>query len=141
MVISALLLFLAGCSHASSTYQFSNETADIVSIEMLHNQNPYGEGTDINNIHLIRELEEDEIVPFMTEIYALETDRYNPPLWGYGEYIAKVTYTNGDIEMLGSLNIVYIASGADSNGVSPYFFTGDGFTEVFSEYVDISNLS
>lgn len=45
----------------------------------------------------------------MNDIYELETekDHRHPPFWGWGEYIVKVTYKNGDIEILGSEVIEY----------------------------------
>lgn len=120
-----------------SSYPFPNPLEDIVSVELLYNHNgSNGDRTDESNIQIIRELSKEEIPAFMKKVYALETKRYNPPLWGWGCYIARVTYCNGDVEMLGSLNIEYIAAGMEPTGTSAYFFTNNGFTNVFSDYID-----
>ena len=79
-----------------------------MSIELLHNRNEDGIGTNEANIYQIYSLREDEFSVFMEELYGLETDRKLPPEWGYGDYIAKVSYSNGDVEMFGSLHIEFI---------------------------------
>ena len=117
-------------------YIFSNGIEQIESVELLYNQNSGGEGTDRSNIHTIRALSSDEIRVFMEEIYRLKTSIANPPPSGWGCYIAKVTYQNGDIEILGSYNIEYISAGSVPTGIGSYFFTGDAFEELFSSYID-----
>ena len=81
-------------------------------------------------------LVKDEIESFMSEIYKLETRRCYPPMWGWGDYVAKVTYSNGDVEMLGSSNIEYVEHGTSATGDGPYSFWKYGaFDEVFLRYL------
>lgn len=136
ILVIILLVLLFTTPNVPSAYQFPNQLGDIVSVELLYNQNESGEGTSENNIHLIKELDNIEIESFMSSIYSLETKRYSPPLYGWGCYIAKITYSNGDIEMLGSLHIEYIANNSTPTGTGAYYFTDDSFASVFSKYID-----
>ena len=141
--IVLLLLLLCGCTNVSAPYSFPNKHEPIMSVELLHNMNPGGKGTDENNMELLRSLEEEEIIQFMNALYSLPTERQGiPPSWGYGEYVTKVRYQNGDIEIYGPLTFVLIPSGsaADRNGIGEYHFTGNGYTKLFAEYIDIEAL-
>lgn len=141
-----LILFLLpclfpGCSRKPDAYPFPNQNTPIQSIDLLHNRNPGGIGTDEENMELLLMLKQSEFEDFMDDLYTLPTRRCGtPPPYGYGEYIAKVTYENGDVEMYGSLNIVHISSGQTSYGVGDYAFTDDSFESLFSKYVDLSAL-
>jgi len=114
------LLLLSGCDTQNDPYPFSNALEDVVKIELLHNRNENGIGTEEANICLIYSLAEEEFSAFMEELYAIETDRKMPPKWGYGDYIAKVSYSNGDVEMFGLLHIEYIPSERDENYLYGY---------------------
>lgn len=140
LLILLLVLCLCRCFFRSEEYEFQNTLDMVVSVELLYNHNESPSGYDTFDFTLIRELEPEEIITFMNDIYQLETSRGGgtPPRWGYGWYIAKVVYSNGDVEMLGSYNIEYIACGEDQTGVGIYYFADDAFEEVFSKYVDIS---
>lgn len=133
------MFILNGCNMKSATYEFTNSMEEIISIELLHNRNEGGVGTDEENIDLIYELNEEEFESFMDDIYDLETARCYPPFWGYGDYIAKVTYSNGDVEMLGSLHIEFIPSeGVDLAGYGDYFFKdAEAFIQILEEYCEL----
>lgn len=139
LLILIAIILLGILFHSATSYQFPNQSEKIISIELLYNHNKYGEGTDYQNIDLVRELQDNEISKFMDEVYSLETKKYHPPLWGWGSYIAKVTYANGNVEMLGSLNIEEIISGETPTGYGSYYFPDDSFVEVFAKYVDIAD--
>ena len=47
----------------------------------------------------------------------LETRIAYPPPSGWGCYIAKISYCNGDVEILGSYNIEYISVGHSPTGI------------------------
>ena len=74
----------------------------------------------------------------MEKIHGLETkERMGGPLWGLGEYIARVVYQNGDIELLGSSNIEFIPSGKKMWGYGSYYFRTDEFETIFKQYVEM----
>lgn len=93
-------------------------------------------------MYLIRQLDDSEITAFMNEVYELPTKRDGtPPTWGYGPYIAKITYENGDVEMLGSYNIEFIPSGSTPTGIGDYIFPRGVFQDVFLKYAGLSEVS
>lgn len=130
------LILLCMCPRVPRTYIFSNPPEEIVSIELLINANEAGKA-EIEKLVFQKSLSADEIESFMAEVYGLETRRCYPPMWGWGEYIAKVTYSSGDVEMLGSGNIEYVEDGSVATGDGSYAFWGYGiFEEVFLRYLD-----
>lgn len=136
MLVLLVLSFLS--NRIPKHYIFQNPIDQIESIELLYNQNDGGEGINPSNIYSIRLLEKDEVQPFMEAIYNLETRIANPPPSGWGCYIVKISYFNGDIELLGSYNIEYIPEGHTETGIGSYFFTGKAFEELFEKYIDAS---
>lgn len=138
LTLSHLFLCLSACNPPKETYMFPNTSELVESIELIYNQAENGEGADEQNFVIIKELDQAEITSFMEGVYKLETRRGGtPPLWGYGYYIARVTYSNGDVEMLGSINIEFIKAGEGRSGVGNYYFVGDTFLNLFSQYVSI----
>lgn len=117
-------------------YIYVNSIDTVVSVELLSNQNHDGQGTDWDYIYSIRFLSEDEIQPFIERVRQIPTSDCYPPFSGWGSYIAKVTYSNGDVELLGSHNIEYIAKGKDYFGYSFYYYVGDEFKQLFEQYID-----
>lgn len=129
-------ILLCGCSKKPETYQFSNSLENIVSIELILNQNKVVLEPSFDCFYLIKELDTQEIQSFMNEVYFLQTKKVGtpPPFLSYGDHVAIVTYTNGDIEMLGTTNIEYVEAGNSLVGVGDYQFVGDAFEEVFLKY-------
>ena len=100
------------------------------------NSNETGEA-DAEKLMSQKLLTQDEIEGFMSEVYKLETRRSYPPMWGWGAYVAKVTYSNGDVELLGTSNIEYVEQGATATGDGPYSFWKHGaFEEVLLRYMN-----
>ena len=56
------------------------------------------------------------------------------PHRGWGVYIARVTYQNGDVEYLGSGHIEFVKSGEKPIAQGIYYFPGDAFDKLFLEY-------
>lgn len=141
VMILAALLILSGCNTKKDPYQFPNSLENVVSIELLHNRNENGIGTDEVNIYPIYSLKEDEFSSFMWELYALGTDWDAPPSWGYGDYIAKISYSNGDVEMFGSLHIEYIAGDCGENYLRGYgcyrFESKEAFIRLLEKYCEL----
>ena len=120
-----------------STYGFPNRNVSIEKVELILNQNPNGEGINESKFVLLKELTASETVLFMSKVYELDTKYFGPPPpWGYGTYIARVFYENGDIEMLGSLNIEFIEEGTEATGCGEYCFVVQEFENLFKQFVD-----
>ena len=135
IIVAVLVLAVCLLPKVSRTYPFPNGREEIVSIELLTNSNEVGEA-DVDKLIFQKLLSGEEAEEFMEEIYALETRRCYPPMWGWGEYVARVTYSNGDVELLGSGNIEFVEYGSAATGDGPYAFWGYGiFEEVFLRYL------
>lgn len=140
-ILLLLSCLLSACPRKPDVYPFPNRSVPVKSIALIQNCNPGGIGIDEEKMVILRTLAPSEFSVFMDGVYALPTKRCGtPPPYGYGEYIAKVTYENGDVEIFGSENIVWIPMGESSYGVGEYFFAGDSFKVMFSQYVDITVL-
>lgn len=79
IICTLMLVLLCGCTQIPDEYSFQNHPDTIVSIELLYNQNEFGEGTNKENMVLIKELNEEEIDSFMSAVYALPTGRTGTP--------------------------------------------------------------
>ena len=140
-IIILFLVTLFGCAGTDSTYSFPNRDMRIISIQLLHNRNVNGVGIDESNMVLLKELSEEEIPEFMNACYQLPTKIMGtPPSTGYGEYVAKILYENGDIEIFSTYNIELIPDGCKAVGCGTHYFPVKCFNDVFTEYTDVSGL-
>lgn len=139
VLIALLVLLVCHSCFGNNRYRFPNPLEEIEKVELLYNPNRFSAEDPVYEFVLMRELQSEEVAPFMTEIYQLKTDKYGPPpRRGYGWYIVRVTYSNGDVEMLGSYNIAYIRSGKPQHSTGIYYFPDNGLTELLKNYVNLS---
>jgi hypothetical protein len=141
-----MVLFCSGCMlhpFHSDEYTFTNPTDQIISIELIENQNEEGYGIDEEYFHVICTVEQDQFASLMEKVYRIPTEYLRcDPRFGYGPYIIKVTYSNGDVEILGSDNIEYVPYGKDPCGTSFYVFDDiDAFMNIFNTYAKTTNES
>lgn len=95
-LLIAVVLIFAIRIYIRSEYRFPNDMESIVSVQIM--QCSDAEPWDPSGYWLLKELNANEIPEFMEKIYSLETERGGtPPRWGYGEYMVKITYANGDM--------------------------------------------
>lgn len=135
ILLLVVILGMIGHQYIRSKYRFTMDIELIDTIQIMHRVSE--DSGDPTNYSLIKELEADEFCSFMNQIYALKTKKGGtPPRWGYGEYIAKVTYQNGDMEILGSYCIEYVRSGGQQSGVGEYYFVEqDSFLSIIQSYL------
>ena len=106
-------MLFVGCAGKPTSYIYPNQTIEVVSIEIVLNQNSENTGINEDNFDILADLNEEDFVLFTKKIQSLKTYRKRGgPLWGYGKYFARITYINGDIEILGYENIEFIKKGA-----------------------------
>lgn len=136
---SLCVVLFTGCRNNTkmpTSYQFIHSMDNIVGIELLFNNSKDAFSADSKFV-LLRELDESQIAEFMSAVYELETDCcISPPPRGYGQYIARITYSNGDVEMLGTNNIEFIEFGAKPTGIGMYYFPGDALEELIILYAN-----
>lgn len=136
LIIYALsLALLIGCSHMPDSYPFAKQNDAIEIVELLYHPQPSNLFTTKDYL-LIYELPSDEIIQFMNSIQALDTEMCTtPPPRGYGEYVVRVMYNNGDMEIFGNYHIEFVASGEDEAGIGKYVFNPvSAFEELFKNY-------
>lgn len=139
LIMLLILSMFAGCSAYPEEYPFENKDEPIESIELIYH--PYVktlEGEDV--LISVRFLNSNEIPVFMESVYSLQTKTARPtPPSGWGIYIARVTYENGDVEYLGSGHIEFVENGSEPFSIGRYYFPGDSFDKLFLQYA--GNLS
>ena len=91
---------------------------------------------------MIRELEKSEILPFIESVQELKTAKCtSPPPRGYGEYVVRVIYTNGDVEIFGNYHIEFVKNGDEEAGVGSYVFNPfTAYEELFLTYLGEQEL-
>ena len=135
ILICFITLLLYGCSPMPKTYPFENKNELIESIELLYYPWYTDDSKPFMEFETIRTLTDEEIPEFMDKVYALETKKAAPtPPANYGLYIARVNYENGDTEYYGTTHIEFVESGEKASAVGYYYFPGDSFDNLFSEY-------
>lgn len=134
LIIVLVVIVFGGCAFSSSSYPFPYKGENIVSIELLHNPK-YGAYTG-QKFELERILEPGEIDAFMNALYQLPTTYPAPAPRNFGENIVRVTYENGDVEYFASWHIEVVKEGQSIKGSGSYCFSGEGFNELFNEYVN-----
>ena len=136
--IIGLFVSLCFCGCSAGIYDLSHSPEMIVKIELYSNSSEPGTYTRQENITFIRQLDEDEITLFVQEICALEMIMANPPSYGFGCYIAAITYSNGDVDIISDRVIEYVPAGEQPGQVSGHTFSGDAFDVIFLKYADIN---
>lgn len=135
-------VLFVGCAGKPTSYIYPNQTIEVVSIEIVLNQNSENTGINEDNFDILADLNEEDFVLFTKKIQSLKTYRKRGgPLWGYGKYFARITYINGDIEILGYENIEFIKKGASPSGFGSYYYINpDELLAIFSEYTNLPDL-
>lgn len=136
IVIILILLLLCGCKTMPDEYQFKNANDSIISVELLYN--PYfNEGYHEDPFELICILDDISAKEFMDQVITFETQKcITPPPGNYGFYVARVTYSDGDIELFGTRHIEYVESGDTPSAIGAYVFDGDEFEILINEYIE-----
>lgn len=137
-VLLVLVVILCFCGCSAGIYELNNSPETIAKIELYSNASEPGTYAHQENVTFIRQLEEDEIASFVQEICNLEMIMTHPPAYGYGSYIAVITYSNGDMDILSNHAIEYVPAGEQPGQVSGDTFPGDSFEVVFLKYADIN---
>ncbi|MBQ2749226.1 MAG: hypothetical protein IJF34_05530 [Clostridia bacterium] len=131
-VLFCLVLPLSSCSEP---YPFPNRDELVDRIELLYYPRGHIVEAESMDFRLIRELDPLEYKTFINDICALPTDyaKGDPPC-DYGPFVARVTYTNGDVEYLGSYHIEFVEKGELPVEFGFYYFKGYSFQTIFFQY-------
>ena len=142
ILVMLLSLVFSGCIFKRKTnYEFLHSADQIDSIVLLDN--------DDHNTLLDREpdptvlcvISEDEFESVISTLANIPGNEFiNDPPRGYGSVVVRITYSNGDFELIGRHNSsVHLASGR--NYAENFLFNQEGFSEFLLKYVDESEFA
>ena len=142
ILVMLLSLVFSGCIFKRKTnYEFLHSADQIVSIVLLDN--------DDHNTLLAREpnptvlcvISEEEFESVISTLANIPGNKViNDPPRGYGSVVIRITYSNGDFELIGRHNSsVHLASGRDYS--ENFLFNQEGFCEFLLKYVDESEFA
>lgn len=142
ILVMMLSLVLSGCIFKRKTnYEFLHSADQIVSIVILDNDdhNPLLEDEpDPTVLCVISEDAFDSVISTLENIPGNEF--LNDPPEGYGSVVIRITYSNGDFELIGRHNSsVHLASGR--NYSENFLFNQERFCEFLLKYVDESEFA
>lgn len=125
---------LSGCM--PEEYPFPNKDQPIEKVELLYNPAYGNNAVTWDSMENICILDSENADAFLRALYDIETHKcITPPSSGYGFYVARVVYQNGDVEMFGSRHIEFIKKGDSPKEVGAYSFSKEEFEKLFFEYV------
>ncbi len=118
-----------------SSYRYPHSVADAVRVELMRNRNTDVFSSDDSKFVLLTTLEGEQMTAFLCAVRDLETGYcISPPGRGYGDYVARVTYANGDVEYYGARNIEFVENGAERTGVGAYYFRDNALEPLILAY-------
>ena len=105
-------LFLGSCFMCCLPkfgYEFRQEYDQIVRIEILEKMQ-YTSGYDPNKVEVLKTLDITEHRTFIDDLMKVDCVRvyYDPPL-GFGDHIIRITYRNGEKELISVYNSGYVS--------------------------------
>lgn len=126
IVVAAILgigLVAAGINYVrlQQPYGFPNRGKAVASVELIYNKYTGDTCRLFWDTYVVGVLDEDETNGFMEALCCQETKTVEKATsFGYGEYIVRVTYANGNMEIYGSDCIESIKAGDSPTGIGTY---------------------
>ncbi len=126
-------LLLCGCFSANQKYEFRQDFEQIATIEILKKEY---DSIDINTpMNVIKTIDPQQHRAMIDALVkAKSAPMLAPPSTGVGMYIIRITYLDGEIELLGDYNIAYISPDGELYQ-DRFFFYRDDFYAVISEFL------
>lgn len=128
-----ILVCVVSYQNKSQSYPFQQPLSQVKEIGFF-----LKEGSDISEdaFTVLRVITGDEAERFLKEFSEMKCYRpFKGPDWGYGTYVIKIVYDNGDREIIGPWNNEYVPAGEEPSGFGSYHFDEDEFRELFEKYV------
>ena len=132
IIILFLLLFfliaITGCTQSITLHQPESE---IIQIDLVYS--PFGEN------EILHTITGEDISGFLDDLLELKLYKNSSPQNIGGGLIVQVVYSEGSVELLGTSSVGYISDGVMEHD-GWYYLDGEDIGDLFSEYVDISQL-
>lgn len=130
LTVATFLVTLSGCRLIKYSYSFTQDIADVISVEICH-YDYYNDSTTP-----IIELEKDMAMSLLEDISELDSYKhFGDHTQDYGRVIVYITYKNGEAEVIGWANRARV----DANGewwIGPYWFDNAEWSALILKYVD-----
>ena len=131
------VLLLCGCGSTVRQFPLHQSTENIIKIELLKN-NATIEEPNID-FSVVCELPEESFAEFMDSLLHMTCYKYFGDMpTEIGTLAIRITYSNGDIEIVGNDNNAYFTSKKQEYGI--FHFDYAEFHDLFAQYVDESLL-
>lgn len=132
VILILLITILPGCSDTVVQFPMHQSTENIIKIELLKDIAPISEPIEFSVLYEIPEESFGEFIDLFSNMPCRKGFLDCPT--EFGVLAIRITYINGDIEMIGHGNNAYFTDDQDYYGT--YYFSYDDFRELFSHYVD-----
>lgn len=135
LITTFLVLFVAGnmwiCAARPRTFQFRYDVSCVEKIEICKKIDEEGRRNEdpVEVLMTVDEADHEEVYAAILKIQSW--NRIGQPLYGIGTYQFRVYYENGEIEIIGNTNNVYVS--ADGKWRSYDFIFDEGFEELILE--------
>ena len=136
VIVVLLGSILTGCYSRVGSFPLRQSVENMSKIELLMDFTPVGEGTEFT---VLQEISKENHETFINELLGLECRKvFGDMPTDFGVIAIRITYVDGNIEMIGHGNNAYFTE--DRNYYGAYYFQYEDFKELFSHYVDESLL-
>ena len=111
-IVILVACVLSGCFFVTKgPYTFRQEFDQIVKIEILEKEQDLSDLSDYDpaRVKVLKTLDITEHRAFIDDLLKVEGSRVGlDPATGFGDHIIRITYRNGEIELIGAYNNGYI---------------------------------
>ena len=132
LLVILIMIVLVFSLNRGETVTLHQSVEEVVQIDFLYKPSHQAE--------VVYTLTDEEFPGCIDTILELPIHKSWQPNDIGGTYIIQITYSNGDVEILGSLSVGYYSGGTlDHDGW--YYVSEDDLYELFSRYLDAEGLA
>ncbi len=144
LVLLFYILLPVGCvsllsyysNRAEYIHEFRQPKQNIDKVEICTIDN-----YDYINRETLKVLTEEEAEDILKEISTVIEKNYGPPpATTFGDYVILISYSNGEVELIGSLRIGYVSPDGKMK-ITTYGFGYERISNIISKYYDISSTT
>lgn len=137
--ILVLILLLCGCEPESVQYPLRQPSESIQTIELLKDMRDISDIDKPVDFSVLYSVPEAEIMDFIEAFSELRCAKsFGDCPTEFGVLAIRITYDNGDVEIVGTDNNGYFTATKSKYGT--YYFDKEEFYNFFARYVDESTL-
>ena len=132
LIVGLLLCSLNGClSQTEKVYTYRQSADQIVSIEILRKE--FDSDTITTPLYILKSFESSEFQMVLDGLANIPVSfRLNPPATGVGMYIIRITYKNGETDLIGDYNTGYMTADGEIFE-ERWFFKTEPYYDFISE--------